>query len=303
MMNEVVGVPTETVYGLAANALNTEAVLKIYQAKNRPAFNPLIVHVGQVSDLELYTTAIPDLVYQLAEKFSPGPLTYLLPKNNIIPDLVTSGLDAVALRIPSHPMFQRLLKEINFPLAAPSANPFGYISPTAANHVYQGLSGKIPYIVDGGPSNIGLESTIISFLNDTPEILRFGGISPEAIEKVLGVKIKIPEKVAFKPLAPGMLKSHYAPSIPLYFGDLETLKPWCGPEVAVISLSGSPELTGTQYILSPENDLQEAASQLFQVLRAVDRPDIYSRILAVKFPDAGLGFAINDRLTRASVNS
>lgn len=300
--NEAVGVPTETVYGLAANALNHEAVLKIYNAKNRPTFNPLILHLGSLTDLPTYASRIPDEVYQLAEYFSPGPITYLLPKNVLVPDLVTSGMDSVALRIPSHPLFRELLQELEFPLAAPSANPFGYISPTSAAHVMQGLSGKIPYILDGGQSEIGVESTIISFLNQTPEILRFGGITPEAIQQMLGKQVKMPDRSVFKPLAPGMLKSHYAPSIPLYHGSASELQKWDAPNAAVISLKGNNALNGTQYILSEGGSLEEAASKIFQLLRLVDNQEKYTRILAVRLPNHGLGFAINDRLTRASVN-
>jgi L-threonylcarbamoyladenylate synthase len=162
---EVVAIPTETVYGLAGNALNANAVLKIYEAKNRPHFNPLIIHVASPDHFKLYVSEIYDSVYRLAEKFCPGPLTFLLPKRDIVPDLVTAGSSKVAIRVPAHSTTLMLLRRLDFPLAAPSANPFGYVSPVTAQHVYDGLNNKIPYILDGGACNVGVESTIAGFEN------------------------------------------------------------------------------------------------------------------------------------------
>jgi L-threonylcarbamoyladenylate synthase len=170
----IVAIPTETVYGLAGNALDPAAVLQIFTAKERPAFDPLIVHISSIDKVELYAHSIPSQAYDLMHEFWPGPLTIVLPKNSIIPDIVTSGLDTVGLRIPNHPTTIKLLKQLDFPLAAPSANPFGYISPTSAQHVFDQLGGKIPYILDGGICDVGVESTIVGFENDKCLIYRLG---------------------------------------------------------------------------------------------------------------------------------
>lgn len=185
---ELVAIPTETVYGLAANALNEDAVLKIFKAKNRPQFNPLIIHLPFWKDVVQYVNYIPQAAKLLAMHFSPGPITFLLPRKNNIPDMVTAGSDKVAIRIPAHPLTMQLLKQLNYPLAAPSANPFGYVSPTNAMHVYDGLNGKINYILDGGECTVGLESTIVDFDKENVIIRRNGGISKEEIETVLGKK-------------------------------------------------------------------------------------------------------------------
>lgn len=179
--NKVIAIPTETVYGLAGNALNPCVVNKIYEIKKRPLTNPLIIHLHDTIHINKYVKNIPAIAKKLAEHFWPGALTLLLPKNHLIPDIVTAGLPHVAIRIPSHPTTIKLLRQLDFPLAAPSANPFGYISPTTAEHVKKQLFGKIFYILDGGPCTLGLESTIVGFDNDTPVIYRVGSISPEAI--------------------------------------------------------------------------------------------------------------------------
>lgn len=299
---ELVAVPTETVYGLAGNALNEEAVLKIFTAKNRPQFNPLIIHVASFDLLTKYVVHIPAAAALLAEKLLPGPLTFLLPKKEIIPDLVTAGTGKVAIRIPNHPVTQDLLKRINFPLAAPSANPFGYVSPTSATHVYDGLHGKIPYILDGGECKVGLESTIISFDEKENIIVhRTGGITLEKIEAAAGRKIVIQTNKEDLPDTPGQLKSHYSTHTPLITGDItKLLQQNKNKKAAVISFSKSYSAHNLlhQYILSPSGNIEEAAKNLFKTLRQADAggADI---ILAEKFPDAGLGIAINDRLKRA----
>lgn len=221
-----VAVPTETVYGLAGNALDTDSVLKIFEIKNRPFFDPLIVHLKNIDEVEKYTLAFPDQAQRLAEKFWPGPLTLLLPKNNLISDLVTAGSDRVALRVPAHPLTHELLEALDFPLAAPSANPFGYISPTTAEHVYKQLGGKITYILDGGPCRVGLESTIAGFEGESGQVViyRPGGVSAEEIEKYCGPVIYASERLEKGPEAPGMLKSHYAPRTPLFIVDLKEIK-------------------------------------------------------------------------------
>src|ERR1035437_8374682 len=188
----LVAIPTETVYGLAANALNKDAVFKIIEAKNRPHFDPLIIHTDSIEKVKLHVSDFPQWAQQLANAFWPGPLTLLLPKKNSIPDLVTSGLPQVAVRIPNHPLTLQLLKSLDFPLAAPSANPFGYVSPTNAEHVAAQLQGSVDYILDGGPCDVGIESTIVGFEDGKITIYRLGGLAIEDIEKLVGkVQVKI----------------------------------------------------------------------------------------------------------------
>lgn len=213
--DNIIAIPTETVYGLAGNALSVSAVKKIYEIKKRPLTNPLIIHLPDTTTLNKYVKNIPAIAVKLAEHFWPGVLTLLLPKNNAIPDIVTAD---VAVRIPSHPIALQLLKKLSFPLAAPSANPFGYISPTSAEDVKRILFGKIDYILDGGQCTKGIESTIVGFDGDTPIIYRVGAISPEAIKKIAG-KVEINKKQIQNPLSPGMLPSHYAPDTSLYLTD------------------------------------------------------------------------------------
>ncbi|MBL0358749.1 MAG: threonylcarbamoyl-AMP synthase [Chitinophagaceae bacterium] len=307
MNGELVGIPTETVYGLAGNALDENAVVKIFEAKNRPSFNPLIIHVGSWQMLEKYVEHVPAKAKLLADKFTPGPLTFLLPKKNTVPDMVTAGSDKVAIRIPNHPLTLSLLKSLDFPLAAPSANPFGYISPTTAQHVLEGLEGKIPYILDGGAANVGLESTIIGFDERENVLLyRTGGISAEQIEEVLKEKIAAAQISPQKnPETSGRLKSHYAPHTPLYIGNIDELKKqFDGKQIAIISftrqIDGIDE--NRQFVLSPSGNLAEAAKNLFTALRLTDKLKV-DVILAEKFPDEGIGRAINDRLGKAQAEN
>ncbi len=304
---EVVAIPTETVYGLAGNALNEDAVLKIYEAKNRPSFNPLIVHIKSWEEAREYVRQIPAKAKLLAEKFTPGPLTFLLYKKEIIPDLVTAGSDKVAIRIPNHPVALQLLQLLNFPLAAPSANPFGYISPTTAQHVLEGLDGKIPYILDGGVANVGLESTIIGFdENENVLLYRTGGISAEQIEEVLNEKVTVSKLSSEEaPETAGQLKSHYAPHTPLYVGNIDELKKqFEGKRIATISFTKQFDSIdeAKQFILSDSGNLEEAAKNLFTVLRLTDKLKV-DVILAERFPDEGIGRAINDRLNKAQVEN
>ncbi|HWB64636.1 MAG TPA: L-threonylcarbamoyladenylate synthase [Chitinophagales bacterium] len=302
---ELAAIPTETVYGLAGNALNEDTVLKIFTAKNRPHFDPLIVHTHSIEEIEKYVQAVPAKALKLMEAFMPGPLTVLLPKKTNIPDLVTSGLDEVAIRIPQHPLTLELLKSLPFPLAAPSANPFGYISPTTAQHVYDQLQGKIPYILDGGPCHIGLESTIIGFEKDNVVVYRLGGLPVEQIENLVGPVVVAPQKSA-NPHAPGMLPSHYAPKKKLIFGNTKALQDdstdWPGGNKKGIIAFDTPVegvSADNQVILSPTGNLNEAAKNLFAAMRRLDASDV-DVIYAVEFPSTGLGRAINDRLKRAS---
>jgi L-threonylcarbamoyladenylate synthase len=299
---DLVAIPTETVYGLAANAFSEEAVVKIFEAKNRPAFDPLIVHTHSVAAFSQIAATIPDMAYQLAEAFMPGPLTLILPKAKQVPLLVTSGNDSVGLRIPNHPLTLALLQELDFPLAAPSANPFGYVSPTTAQHVEHQLGNRIPYILDGGACAVGIESTIISLAGGQVQILRLGGLAQEEIEQVLGRPVDLVQTSSSNPQAPGMLISHYAPRKKVVVGDLPALiKQFAGRSVGVLAFSktfpGIPEKD--QVILSPAGDVREAAQQLFSALRYLDEQAV-DFILAEYVPEVGLGRAVNDRLRRAS---
>lgn len=298
---ELVAIPTETVYGLAANALDADAAIRIFEAKNRPAFDPLIVHIAGTEELDKYAQNIPDTAYRLAEIFWPGPLTILLPKKPIIPDIVTSGLPNVAIRIPSHPLTNALLNSLEFPLAAPSANLFGRVSPTRASHVMEQLQGRISYILDGGDCQVGLESTIIGFPEDAlPTIYRLGGTSVEDIRKVVG-EVRIMPHSSSNPQAPGMLKSHYAPGKPVYIDGLSSA---VGSQVSCLRYrdyaEGIPQ--ENQRILSPQGDLREAARNLFAYLRELDQQETVA-IWAELLPEIGLGKAINDRIKRASAKN
>lgn len=300
---ELVGIPTETVYGLAGNALNPSAVAKIFATKNRPSFDPLIVHTGSIEQVSEYAEGIPPELEDLAREFWPGPLTLLLPKKSIVPDLVTSGLDQVAVRVPSHPLTRELLLSLDFPLAAPSANPFGYISPTQASHVVDQLEGKISYVLDGGSCEVGLESTIVGLEHGQVIIYRLGGVEVSAIKRVVGNVLILPQSSS-NPKSPGMLKSHYAPRIPFVLGDLEQLVPHYlakGLKFGVLSFSKKFEDIdpSNQFVLSEKESFQEAAQHLFAAMRYLDSKDV-EVILSEELPEKGLGKAINDRLRRAS---
>ena len=303
---DVVGIPTETVYGLAGNALNEDAVLTIFQVKKRPAFDPLIIHIPSIDELPKYVVDIPATAQKLAKLYWPGPLTLLLPKQAIIPDLVTSGLSTVAIRIPNHPLTLELLRSLSFPLAAPSANPFGYISPTTARHVADQLGDEVAYILDGGPCGIGIESTIIGFEDDAPVIYRLGGMAIEQIEEVVGT-VKVRSHSSSNPKAPGMLSSHYAPRKPLillpshYASDGSRLSQEGLSDVGALVFKAplAGILPENQRILSPSGNMSEAAKNLFAYLRDLDQSNV-EMIYAETLPDEGLGRAINDRLRRAS---
>jgi len=298
---ELVAIPTETVYGLAGNALDETALAKIFETKNRPFFDPLIVHIASWQQVSLYAKAIPEQARKLADHFWPGPLTLLLEKNRTIPDLATAGLDRVGLRCPNHPLTLELLNQLSFPLAAPSANPFGYVSPTTALHVQQQLGEKLPYILDGGPCNVGIESTVIGWENGNPVVYRQGGISLEQIEPLVG-KVNVLSHSTSNPQSPGQLKNHYAPNRKFVLGNLREL-----------SVNASKDRTGvlafqhklesiqpaTQLVLSPSGNLQEAARNLFTMLRQFDTMDV-DVVISEEVPDQGLGRAINDRLRRAA---
>lgn len=293
---DLVAIPTETVYGLAANALDTNAVIKIFETKNRPLFDPLILHIPSFDHAVKYADHIPDLAKRLAEKFCPGPLTMLLDKSSIIPDLVTSGLPQVAIRVPNHSLTLDLLNKIDFPLAAPSANPFGYISPTTAAHVNEQLGNKIEYILDGGSCEVGVESTIVGFEENKIIVYRLGGLPIEALKDFAEVELRVNQ--SSNPKAPGQLKSHYAPRKTLYLGNVdELLNINSDKKIAILSFSKRYE--GLNKQLSPAGDMNEAAHNLFAYMRELDASDA-EIIIAEKFPDTFLGRAINDRLERAA---
>lgn len=282
---KIVAVPTETVYGLGANALDGNAVARIYEAKERPRFNPVIVHVKSFSEFEKYAEEIPQSVKTLADRFSPGPVTYILKKKNVIPDIVTAGNDSVGLRIPDHPVFQDLLAQCGFPLAAPSANMFGRISPTTAEEALKELGGRIEYILDGGRCSVGIESTVISFLNEPPEILRKGAVTREQIEETIGAIASDDKRDRL--LSPGLLDSHYAPRKPLLIADDM-------PGDKILS-----ELNACFLDLAKFGDLRNIAVNLFTEMRKLDEAGC-GVIVCTKVENSGIGEAINDKLQRAS---
>lgn len=300
--NQVIAIPTETVYGLAGNALNPAVVKKIYEIKNRPLSNPLIIHLPDTTQLNKFVKNIPALAEKLAERFYPGALTLLLPKKEIIPDIVTAGLQNVAVRIPSHPLAIQLLRKLSFPLAAPSANPFGYISPTSAEDVKRILFGKIDYILDGGICQKGIESTIIGFQNNQAILYRHGSISVEEIESVTG-KLIIAAKNETTPDAPGMLSKHYAPNTKtLITNDVKkSISIFSNKKIGLLLFHQKISDTTVLYqeILSPSKNLKQAASNLYAALHRLDKCKL-DIIIAERLPDEGLGITINDRLERAT---
>lgn len=298
----LVAIPTETVYGLAANAFEEESIIKIFQAKNRPEFDPLIVHVSSLQFAEQIVDEIPESAKKLAKVYWPGPLTLVLKKNDRIPLSVTSGMDTVGVRVPNHPLSLELIKSLDFPLAAPSANPFGYTSPTQAFHVNNQLGNKVDYILDGGNCKVGIESTIVSCVDDKVVVLRLGGLTIEEIEKTLGRPVDDVQTSSDKPQAPGMLSSHYNPGKKVIIGNIDhNLRKYPRARVGVLSFKRTfKNLNITKQVaLSPKGDMQEAAKNLFGALRKLDSRAV-EFILTEEVPNEGLGRAINDRLLRAS---
>ncbi len=298
---QLVAIPTETVYGLAANAFDITAVARIFEAKNRPTFDPLIVHTHSLEKVNEFVEEIHPNLLKLAQTFWPGPLTLLLPKKNNIPDLVTSGLDRVGVRIPKHSLTLELLKQLSFPLAAPSANPFGYISPTNAKHVNDQLGSKIDYILDGGSCQVGLESTIVGEEQGEIIIYRLGGLAIEAIEKIVGT-VSVQLNQSSNPKAPGQLKSHYAPKKPIFIGNINELQYQYADKKLGIITFGDGHISKSNMIiknLSPSKNYQEAAINLFSFLRELDASSV-DIILCELLPEESLGLAINDRLRRAA---
>jgi L-threonylcarbamoyladenylate synthase len=299
---ELVSFATETVYGLGANALNPEACEKIFIAKERPHYDPLIVHLAHQDQVYDICEIMPDKALKAADAFWPGSLTMILPKKDVIPDSITANLSTVAVRIPQHPVAQALLEKTQLPIAAPSANPFGYLSPTTAEHVEEQLGSKIQMILDGGECACGLESTIVDFTVEPPEILRYGGISQEDIEQVCG-SINTGQAILEKPLAPGQLASHYSPHTKLIIIDPSTV-----PEINATqriglltygkdSVNFDADVTES---ISTNGDLNESAHNLFAALHRLDHANL-DIIYVHSFPLIGIGRAIMDRLRKAAV--
>ena len=299
---EVVAIPTETVYGLAGNIFSEKAVRKIFEVKQRPLFNPLIVHLHSPEQLDEIVSEVPPKAKLLAETFWPGSLTLILKKKSIIPDLITAGKDTVAVRIPNHPVTLKLLRALPFPLAAPSANPFNRISPTKASHVDNYFKDSIQMVLEGGECQKGLESTIIGFENDEPVLYRLGAISIEELENVVG-KIIVKNKKEKAPIAPGMLEKHYAPRTKTYLVEdvNQFISEHKDKSIGVISLSKDFSASNIEAleILSATGDLNEAASNLYSTLHKLDSLGL-DIIVAEKMPDYGLGKSMNDRLERAT---
>lgn len=299
---DVVAIPTETVYGLAGNIYSEKAISKIFQVKRRPLFNPLIVHIHAIEQLAEIAREFPAKAQKLADAFWPGSLTLILKKKPNIPDIITAGKDTVAVRIPNHPVTLSLLKQISFPLAAPSANPFNRISPTSALHVEAYFKENISMILEGGACKNGIESTIIGFENNEAILYRQGAISKEEIESIIG-KIKVKNKNETTPNAPGMLAKHYAPKTKTYLvNDVEKfIEKFENKSIGVLRFKDGKNTSSIEYlaILSKSGDLKEAAANLYNTLHKLDSLNL-DAIVAERVPDIGLGAAINDRLERAT---
>lgn len=296
----IVAFPTETVYGLGADAFNALAVARIFEVKRRPYFDPLIVHVARSGDVDRLVKGIPSDAKKLMKKFWPGPLSIVLSKGNNIPDIVTAGLSTVAIRIPDHPIALSFIKESQCPIAAPSANPFGYLSPTTAEHVREQLGHQVDFILNGGPCPVGLESTIVSFSEGNARLLRPGGVPLEEIESVIG-RVEI-NPVQEKPSAPGMLPKHYAPRTPIVIdSNKKNFDFYKDKNIGLLAFQqekSHPKFIHVE-VLSKKGDLREAAANLFAAIRRLDALNL-DLILAEPVPEIGLGRAIMDRLLRAS---
>jgi L-threonylcarbamoyladenylate synthase len=298
----LVAFPTETVYGLGADALSAAAVERVFVVKGRPRFDPLIVHVSGADALDDLSPGVDDRVRRLAATFWPGPLTLVLAKRESVPGIVSSGLPTVAVRVPQHPVALSLLREFDGPIAAPSANPFGYLSPTLAEHVDRQIGSKIDLVLDGGPSEVGVESTIIDLSVERPVLLRAGAIETERVEAIIGAIA--PAQPSSVPRAPGQLESHYAPRTPLVLLDAPVT---CAPPVGtrrigLLRFAGQgpiPAGFASVETLSPAGDVREAASNLFAALHRLDLEGL-DVIYAEPVPATGVGVAIADRLRRAA---
>lgn len=300
---ELIAIPTETVYGLAGNAWEEEAIKKIFELKKRPLKNPLIVHISSLDKLDQVAYDIPQAAYQLAKRFWPGPLTLVLKKLPHISNLITAGKDTVAVRVPNHPLTLSLLNQLDFPLVAPSANPFGSISPTSSPHVEKYFKNDLPLILEGGECEKGIESTIVGFDEESRAIIyRLGSLSMEEIESCIG-KVNLLNHNDQNPEAPGMLSKHYSPKTPLIVSeDMEnSLLSFHDKAIGLLLFKkankNNPNLI--QEILSPTGNLSEAAKNLYAAMHRLDQKGL-SLIIAEKLPNEGIGIVLNDRLARAS---
>ena len=295
----LVGFPTETVYGLGANALHADAVARIFELKGRPRFDPLIVHVASPDQLPPLVKEIPKMARKLIAKFWPGPLSLVLPKQECVPDVVTAGLPSVAVRCPAHPIARRLIEAAGVPIAAPSANRFCAVSPTTAQHVIDQFGERLSLVLDGGPCEVGVESTVVSFLTEQPMLLRPGGLTREEIEEVIGPLQNAPADSS-QPASPGQLPRHYAPTTPLILSD-SAPSPSPGKRAGLLAFGKPASESGfaAVEVLSEREDLREAAANLFAALRRLDALGL-DYIAAQPVPETGLGHAIMDRLRRAA---
>ena len=297
----IVAFPTETVYGLGANAFNPLAVARIFEAKRRPYFDPLIVHVASHGDPAKLVIDIPSDAKKLMERFWPGPLTVVLLKREEVPDIVTAGLPSVAIRMPKHEMALSLIEQADCPIAAPSANPFGYLSPTTAEHVRDQLGDQIDFILDGGTCEVGVESTIVSFSKGKPRLLRPGGVELEEIESIIG-KVEVIPIEEGRPSAPGMLPRHYAPRTPIILNwNDKNLDIYKNKKIGLLAFReprNNLKFSKVE-VLSKKGDIREAAANLFAAIRRLDALNL-DLIVAESIPEIGLGRAIMDRLRRAS---
>ena len=302
---ELVAIPTETVYGLAGNALNPKAIDKIYALKQRPKNNPLIVHLASIEQLESIADEIPEAAWKLAKAFWPGSLSLILKKKDCIPTEATAGKETLAARVPNHPLTLELLALLDFPLVAPSANPYQAISPTTAAHVKKAFGKKLEIVLDGGECQKGLESTIVGFEHDKPLIYRLGSISKEQIEAVVG-KVELRNKSQAGGIAPGLSQKHYAPQTPTVFCESAEayLKNVQDKKVGILVFSKVATTLNAHKVevLSPSGSLEEAAKNLYAALHRLDEANL-ELIITEKFPDHGLGKTINDKLKRASSES
>jgi L-threonylcarbamoyladenylate synthase len=299
-----VAFPTETVYGLGADALNASAVVRVFEAKARPSFDPLIVHLSAAEEVDTISPTRDERVTRLAARFWPGPLTLVLSKRPSVPDLVTAGLDTVGVRVPDHEAARALVREAATPVAAPSANPFGYVSPTCAEHVQAQLGDAVDLILDGGPCRVGLESTILSLVTEPPLILRPGGVAREDLEQALGRPLELAGPAA-RPLAPGQLSRHYATRTPLrLLARAGEPAPAGAGRVGLLALSRAPESGGyaAVEVLAPDGRLATAAARLFAALRRLDGSGL-DLLLAEPCPETGIGRAIMDRLRRCAAGA
>jgi L-threonylcarbamoyladenylate synthase len=297
----IVAFPTETVYGLGADAFNPLAVARIFEAKRRPYFDPLIVHVASHGDPAKLVIDIPSDAKKLMERFWPGPLTVVLLKREEVPDIVTAGLPSVAIRMPKHEMALSLIEQADCPIAAPSANPFGYLSPTTAEHVRDQLGDQIDFILNGGTCEVGVESTIVSFSKGKPRLLRPGGVELEEIESIIG-KVEVIPIEEGRPSAPGMLPRHYAPRTPIILNlNDKNLDIYKNKKIGLLAFReprNNLKFSKVE-VLSKKGDIREAAANLFAAIRRLDALNL-DLIVAESIPEIGLGRAIMDRLRRAS---